>query len=191
MMLMAILTVPGNTLAKNYRLRSWASCKPIKREVMKALLLSLGFALSINASADTITGHVVAIADGDTVTVLEANQVQHKIRLAGVDAPEKKQPFGDRSKQHLSDLVFNKPVTVEWNKLDRYGRTIGKVMVNGVDANLEQIKAGMAWWYEKYRKEQNPTDQQTYAAAEQEARAKRIGLWRDPEPMPPWEWRHR
>lgn len=86
-------------------------------------------------------------------------------------------------------MVFNKTVSVEWNKQDKYGRTVGKVMVNGVNAHLEQIKSGMAWWYEKYRREQSPDDQQRYSEAEQQARAARLGLWRDQAPVAPWDWR--
>ena len=142
------------------------------------------------AHAETLTGYVVGISDGDTVTVLDARHQQHKIRLAGIDAPEKAQAFGERSKQHLAGLVFNKNVTVEWNKLDRYGRTVGKILVNGKDANLEQVKAGMSWWYEKYRKEQSQADQEIYQVAEQQARIQRIGLWRDANPTAPWDWRH-
>lgn len=142
------------------------------------------------AQAETLSGYVVGISDGDTVTVLDAKHQQHKIRLAGIDAPEKAQAYGDRSKQNLAKLVFNKNVTVESNKHDRYGRSVGKILVNGKDANLEQIKAGMAWWYEKYRKEQLPADQENYQAAEQQARMRRIGLWRDASPVPPWDWRH-
>jgi endonuclease YncB( thermonuclease family) len=119
---------------------------------MRSLLLSILLVTVNGALADTISGRVIAISDGDTLTVLDASKQQHKIRLAGIAAPEKKQSFGDRSKQHLAQMVFNKAVTVEWKKQDPYGRTVGKVMVTGVDANLEQIKAGMAWWYEKYRK---------------------------------------
>lgn len=77
--------------------------------------------------------------------MLDASNTQYKIRLAGIGAPERKQPFGDRSKQHLSAMVLSKQVTVEWEKEDRYGRTVGKILVDGRDANLEQIKAGMAW----------------------------------------------
>lgn len=139
--------------------------------------------------ANTIIGRVVSIADGDTITVLDSANQQHKIRLAGIDAPEKKQPFGDRSRQHIGELVFNRAVTVQYDKQDRYGRTVGKVLVNGRDANLEQVRAGMAWWYEKYRKEQSPADQRLYSDAEQYARAQRIGLWRDVEPVAPWDWR--
>ena len=164
---------------------------------MKALwMLFLIFGI---AHAETLTGYVVDITDGDTIVVLDANRRQHKVRLAGIDAPEKAnsekapgtaQAFGERSKQNLASIVFNENVTVEGSKQDRFGRTVGKVMVNGIDANLAQIKAGMAWWYEKYRKEQSPADQQTYAKAEQRARFQRVGLWSDKTPTPPWDFRH-
>jgi len=154
-------------------------------KVLWTLLLLCGI-----AHAETLSGYVIGISDGDTVTVLDAKNQQHKIRLAGIDAPEKAQAFGDRSKQNLAEQVFNRNVTVEWNKQDRYGRSVGKILVNGKDANLEQIKAGMAWWYEKYRKEQSPADQENYRAAEQQARMQSIGLWRDANPVPPWDWRH-
>jgi len=146
--------------------------------------------LACSVQAETLTGRVVGIADGDTVTLLDANRQQHKIRLAGIDAPEKAQPFGARSKQNLSALVFDKQVAVEWNKQDRYGRTVGIVMVNGIDANLAQIKAGMAWWYRKYAMEQSPEDRGRYEFEEREARARRVGLWQDPDPIAPWDWRH-
>jgi len=142
------------------------------------------------AHAETLTGYVVDIADGDTITVLDADHLQHKIRLSGIDAPEKAQPFGERSKQNLAGMVFNKTVTVEWSKRDRYVRKVGKVMVGGVDTNLAQVRAGMAWWYEAYRKEQSPAGQRLYQDAEQQARALRVGLWRDPVPVAPWDWRH-
>jgi len=148
------------------------------------------FLVALSAHAESLTGYVVGVSDGDTITVLDSNRQQHKIRLAGIDAPEKAQAFGDRSKQNLATLAFNKNVTVDWSKLDRYGRTVGKVTVNGIDANLAQILAGMAWWYEKYRKEQSPADQQTYAQTEQQARLQRVGLWSDKSPTPPWEFRH-
>lgn len=147
--------------------------------------------LAGTAQATTIAGKVVGIADGDTVTVLDADRMQHKIRLQGIDAPEKAQPFGQRSKEALSALVFGKQVRVEWNKRDRYGRTVGKVVVNGTDANLEQVKSGLAWWYRKYSSEQSAADRSAYEAAEASARAARRGLWRDAEPVPPWEWRRR
>ncbi len=88
---------------------------------------------------------VVHVADGDTITVLDAGKVQHKVRLAGIDAPEKAQPFGQRSRESLADLVAGRTVIVETHKKDRYGRYVGKVILNSRDVNLEQIRRGMAW----------------------------------------------
>ena len=154
----------------------------------KLLLLALLFTFACNAA--TITGQVVGVADGDTITVLDADKVQHKIRLAGIDAPEKKQAFGNRSKESLSDLVFDKTVNVEADKRDRYGREIGKVFVNGQDVNLVQVERGMAWFYRQYQREQSPNDRKLYEAAEDAAKADRRGLWRDSDPVPPWDFRH-
>jgi len=122
--------------------------------------------------------------------VLDADKVQHKIRLAGIDAPEKKQAFGNRSKESLSDLVFDKTVSVETNKRDRYRREIGKVLVNGRDVNLVQVERGMGWFYRQYQREQSPNDRKLYEAAEDAAKAGRRGLWRDTDPVSPWEFRH-
>jgi hypothetical protein len=112
----------------------------------------------LTCNATTIVGRVVSVADGDTITVLDTAKTQHKIRLAGIDAPEKSQPFGNRSKLSLSDLVFSKSVLVDTDKVDKYKRNVGKVLVDGVDANLEQIKRGMAWHYKAYEREQSALD---------------------------------
>lgn len=104
-----------------------------------------------HAHADVLEGNVVGISDGDTLTVL-VDRHQVKVRVAGIDAPEKKQPYGQRSKEHLSDCSFGKSVTVEWSKTDRYGRTIGKVTSNGVDCGLRQVQDGLAWFYKAYLK---------------------------------------
>lgn len=133
--------------------------------------------------------------------MLDAERQQHKIRLAGIDAPEKKQPYGQRSKEHMSDLVFGKQVAVEWNKFDRYQRIIGKVKVanpscskaecpKSLDAGMSQITVGLAWWYRKYAKDQSEEDRRRYEFAETEAKAKKAGLWLEKDPVPPWEWRH-
>ena len=156
----------------------------------QTFIIILALALSSPAWAD-FTGDVVGVADGDTITVLDADKVQHKIRLTGIDAPEKKQPFGNRSKQSLSDMVFNKIVTVETDKRDRYGRELGKVLAGGKDVNLEQVRAGLAWHYKAYERTQSAADRQAYAAAENEAKAAKRGLWVVADPTPPWEWRHR
>jgi len=156
---------------------------------VQGLFTAFLLVFAISAHAETITGRVVGIADGDTVTVLDAQKVQHKIRLAGIDAPEKAQPFGNRSKVSLSDLAFDKMVTVETDKRDRYGREVGKVLVNGRDVNLIQVERGMAWHYKAYEREQSSSDRKLYDAAESDAKAARRGLWRDAEPTPPWEFR--
>jgi len=134
--------------------------------------------------AAMIQGKVVGVSDGDTITVLDSSKKQHKIRLHQIDAPEKNQDFGQRSKQSLSELVFGKTVTVEVVTTDRYGRTVGKVLVNGVDANLEQVKKGMAWVYKQYASDP------AYFDAEDEARKAKVGLWSQPNPTPPWDFRH-
>lgn len=159
--------------------------------VFARLILLFCFLVSTQAAlAETYTGRVVGIADGDTITVIDASNIPHKIRLSGIDAPEKKQAFGNVSKQNLAELVFSKTVTVETKKKDRYKRELGTVWVGSIDANLEQVKAGLAWHYKKYEREQSPADRRAYGSAEEDARASRRGLWREPRPVPPWEFRH-
>ena len=152
-----------------------------------ALLATLLFGLTCQAA--TIEGRVVGVADGDTITVLDGSRTQHKIRLSGIDAPEKKQPFGQRSKESLSDLVYSKTVTVETDKTDRYGREVGKVLIDGSDANLVQVQRGFAWHYKAYEREQSANDRKAYADAENEAKAAQRGLWKDTAPVPPWDFR--
>lgn len=146
-------------------------------------------ALASTSQADNLTGRVVGIADGDTLTLLDASNTQHRIRLAGIDAPEKGQPFGQVCRQSLSDLAYDRMVAVEASKLDRYGRVIGKVLVEDRDANLEQIRRGCGWHYKKYQNEQILSDRLSYGKAEETARVRGVGLWADAEPVPPWEWR--
>lgn len=145
--------------------------------------------ISSTALADTINGLVIGVADGDTITVLDSSNTQTKIRLSGIDAPEKKQDFGNVSKKSLSDLVYNKQVTVDWHKQDRYGRTVGKVIVNGIDANLAQVKRGMAWFYKQYQNELTLDDRLAYLHANEAAKTSKTGLWLDNDPTPPWEFR--
>lgn len=153
------------------------------------LALAFVFLAGSLAHSETLVGTVVGLADGDTVTVLDTSKTQYRIRLAGIDAPEKRQDFGSRSRQSLSELVFQKPVRVEYTKTDRYGRIVGKVLVNNVDASLEQVKRGMAWHYKAYEREQSPVDRTLYAQSETDARRAGRGLWQDPAPMPPWDFR--
>jgi endonuclease YncB( thermonuclease family) len=166
---------------------------------IKNLVLPMLLMVSV-ASAETLTGTVVGVADGDTITVLDAHREQHKIRISGIDAPEKAQPFGQRSKESMSTMVFGKEVDVLWHKHDRYQRIVGKVMVASpdcrasscprtLDVGLAQITVGLAWWYRQYAKEQTPEEAGRYEFAEQEALSKHAGLWSDPHPVPPWDWR--
>ena len=150
--------------------------------------------------AETLSGRVSGVHDGATLTVEDNAKVDHRIRLAAIDAPESRQPFGKESKQHLSDLTLGKEVKVDWHQRDRYGRIIGKLVVQTVpcancpktlDAGLAQLEAGLAWWDREYRRQQSLEDQGYYEYAEFDARARRIGLWQDSAPMPPWEWRKR
>ena len=160
---------------------------------VQRLILSTIMALCLvfQVQADTLLGKVINVADGDTITVLDDTHTQHKIRLTGIDAPEKRQAFGNVSKQSLADMVAGQTVAVEWVKVDRYGRKLGKMLLARLDCNLVQIKRGLAWHYKQYQREQSHTDQQSYAAAEIEARAAKLGLWRDVEQVPPWEFRHK
>jgi endonuclease YncB( thermonuclease family) len=137
----------------------------------------------------TLTGRVVRIADGDTLTLLDSSDTQHRIRLEGIDAPESRQAFGTQSKRSLSDMVFGKDVTVFYQKTDQYGRLVGKILIDGMDVNLAQVKAGMAWHYKEYEREQSREDRDLYAKAEDEARADRRGLWQDADPVEPSAFR--
>ena len=155
----------------------------------KKLFATLLLLLSCSLQAATLQGKVVGVADGDTITVLDATNTKHKIRLQGIDAPEKAQAFGQKSKQSLSQMVYNKQVVVEYQKKDKYGRTLGKVLHNGTDVCLEQIKLGMAWHYKQYKSDQPKEDRETYAQAELASRSMAVGIWKDKNPTPPWEFR--
>jgi micrococcal nuclease len=139
-------------------------------------------AASTGILAAAFFASVIGISDGDTLTVLHERQ-PIKIRIAEIDAPEKKQPFGSRSKQALSDLCFGKKAEVFPEKTDRWGRTIARVKCEGQDASAHQVQAGMAWVYARYA-----TDRSLYLLQDM-ARSGRRGLWVDAEPVAPWAWR--
>lgn len=134
-------------------------------------------------AANGLTGKVVGLADGDTFTLLLPDNTTKKIRLYGIDAPERKQPFGTVARQRLSELIFSKQVRVEQKDIDRYGRTVGVAYVDGLCVNEEMLRSGLVWHYTAYDK--NPR----WADLEQEARRNRVGLWQDQHPVAPWEWR--
>ena len=150
-----------------------------------ALVLVLSW-LPFCVTADQFSGLVVGVSDGDTIKVLDEMKQIHTVRLMGIDAPEKTQAFGQASKQALSNLVYMKPVSVEWEKKDKYGRTVGKVLtLEGVDACKEQLIHGMAWHYKKYIKEQPSEDREVYSSAEMKAQSEHLGVWIDETPVPP------
>ncbi|MDW5419162.1 thermonuclease family protein [Iodobacter sp. CM08] len=148
-----------------------------KVAIVIALLTSTCF-------AETLTGRVIGVHDGDTATLLTADNQTIKIRLAQIDAPELGgQPYGDRSKQSLSDLIYSKNVTVEIESKDQYKRSVGRILVGGMDANLEQVRRGMAWFYVQYGRDAS------YRDAESKAKENKLGLWADSAPTPPWAYR--
>jgi len=137
-----------------------------------------------------IEGRVVGVADGDTITILDADKKQYKLRLAYIDAPEKAMPFGQAAKSNLSDLVFEQQVTAHIDDVDRYGRGVARISKAEQDINLAQVNAGFAWHYTTYaKKAQSRASFQQYETAQAKAQTQRSGLWQDSNPTPPWDWR--
>jgi endonuclease YncB( thermonuclease family) len=154
---------------------------------MNRLFLAFLLTLSCAAQAQTISGLVVSISDGDTLTVLDASKKQHKVRLSGIDAPEKTQAFGNASRQHLADLCFQQQATVTVKSKDRYGRAVADVECKGQDAGQHQVGDGMAWVYTQYAKGYT-----RLPPLQAGAKAGKRGLWSDGvEPVEPWLYRRK
>jgi endonuclease YncB( thermonuclease family) len=160
------------------------------RPTLRAVLAAAILAAAAPASAANFSGEVVRILDGDTVDVL-VNRQPVRVRLASIDAPEIRhgtrnpgQPFGERSRQSLASMVFRQNVIIDVEGTDQYGRAIGTIMEGNFNVNAEQVRRGMAWVYRHY------THDPALLSAEQEARAQKRGLWADPNPVPPWDYRH-
>jgi endonuclease YncB( thermonuclease family) len=156
---------------------------PLPRPAALVLVALLG--LSLPTWAAELTGRVVGLADGDTITILTSERQQVRIRLGEIDTPESRQPYGTRARQALSELVFGKDVRVVVQDTDRYGRTVGRVYAGPVDANAEMVRQGAAWVYRQYSRDA------ALLQLEAEAKAAKRGLWALPEAerTPPWEWR--
>ncbi len=151
--------------------------------IMRTLLAFLVFCLPVSA-AETYIGFVTGLTDGDTIT-LRTDDETFEVRLLGIDAPERGQPFGTKARQALSGVVFNNTrVTLLSEGKDRYGRTLGTIILNGADVNEYMVRRGWAWWYEYFAK-----DNTRLRDAQAEAQQAKRGLWADPNPIPPWEWR--
>lgn len=152
------------------------------RKQIRLFIVAIALATSIPAYASELVGRVVGVADGDTLTVLVNNEPIH-IRLANIDAPEKSQAFGKASKKSLSDLCFGQEAHVTVYEIDKYKRSVGTVFCNGINSNAEQIKSGMAWVYDKYVRDKS------FYALQKTAQDNKWGLWVDPHPIEPWNWR--
>ena len=146
--------------------------------------------LAASQGPSSLVGLVVAVIDGDTLEIRDPRQNVLRIQLQAIDAPEAQQPFGNVSRENLADLVVGKAVRFERYKRDDYGRLIAKVFSDDRDVGLEQLKAGLAWYYSQFANELNDIDQLSYSQAEQAARAQRLGLWRNPPYLEPWLFRN-
>jgi len=152
---------------------------------MNKIAIASVLPLILWAAVVSFTGKVVAITDGDTIKVMK-NGVETKIRLYGVDCPEKKQAYGTVAKQFTADFCFGKTVTVVEKSIDRYGRTIGEVFVDGKSLNRALVAEGMAWWYVQYAKKY--TD---LGVLQEAAKKAGKGLWKEKAPVAPWEFRRK
>jgi len=151
--------------------------------ILFIMLLMAVFPVEMQSQRQEITGKVVGVADGDTFTLLRGRE-QVRVRLEGIDCPEKGQPFGTQARTALSDMIFGRELRVEQTDIDRYGRIIGRVYLSdGRSVNHELLRRGLAWHYKRYSKDAE------YARLEEAARKGRIGLWADVRPVAPWEWR--
>jgi len=162
-----------------------SGCNFQARGLALAALVVLLLASTALGQEAIVSARIVGITDGDTVKALLAGNKLLRVRLTWIDAPEKSQAFGQRSKQHLSELVFGREVGLHTHCLDRYGRTLAVIFVKGIDANLEQVRSGMAWCYTRYLSEASSDIRVSYQQAEAEARGERRGLWSDPDPIEP------
>ena len=150
--------------------------------------LVLACAVFPDASAKEIVGNVNRVIDGDTIELKHAAKML-KIRLTGIDAPESDQPFGQEATRYLSELIIHQQVLVTYDRTDRYGRLLGKIILDETDINLALIRNGYAWWYRYYRDQQSAQDQMLYESAELEAKALKRGLWTIDNPINPYDWR--
>jgi endonuclease YncB( thermonuclease family) len=163
----------------------------MRNRLLAVFFLALACASTVPGQETIVSGLVVGVTDGDTIRVLASDNQLLRVRLSWIDAPEKAQAFGQRSKQHLSELVFGREVELHTRGMDRYGRVLAVVMLGGVDVNFDQVKSGFAWVYEKYIAQASTDIQTGYRQAEAQAREQRRGLWGDTqEPVPPWLYRH-
>lgn len=157
---------------------------------MRTLTICLLLLLSASAFGADLRGVVLRVTDGDTI-VVRAGEVVYRVRLSGIDAPESRQAFGKEARAELSRLIADKSVVIVWSKKDRWGRLIGTVLVGSTNVNLEQMRAGAAWYFKRYAADVPEIERLLYVAAEVEAKEAKRGLWQQQQARPPWEWRRR
>ena len=173
---------------------AFSNCEPVEyadKEPVNKSAENFEKAEPPKSSESGDVARVVGISDGDSMVVLMEGKIRKRVRLATIDAPERGQAFGTSSRKSLSDLVYNKEVRVLTEDVDQYGRIVGEVYVGDVNVNIEQIRRGYAWHYRRHARQQSQLQRRLYSAAEREAREKKAGLWRDEDPLPPWEYRKR
>lgn len=158
------------------------------RATLKAFALALFLGWSLTAQAEAVYARVVKIFDGDTLAIVDGANREHRVRLNGIDAPERAQSFGAVSRKSLAELTRGKTALIEYHKVDKYGRLVGKVSVDGRDVSVEQLRRGMAWHRAHVPEDQSATEAYLYGQAESEARSRRVGLWRE-DAVAPWKYR--
>ena len=158
--------------------------------------LTISFAIYVTFVRADFTAKVQRIVDGDTIYVEDEAGKKFKVRLAGIDAPEKNQPYGLASTYHLRELLLNKIVLLKSQpkkekpySVDRYKRVLAKIICDGSDINLSQVLNGYAWHFKRYQKQQSPADRESYSKAELHAKKNELGLWGEKKPIAPWKWR--
>jgi endonuclease YncB( thermonuclease family) len=139
--------------------------------------------------ASELRGVAASVADGDTLTLRDGVGTQHRIRLNGIDAPERGQPFSQVARKSLDELTRGRQLVATCPKTDRFGRRVCTVRADSQDVGLALIEQGLAWHFKRYEADQSPADRAAYAEAEHHARDSRRGLWSFPDPEPPWDWR--
>lgn len=159
----------------------------MKNKLTFVILLAASPAFAI--TPNSFSTNQVRVIDGDTIEVIPSNRKSERVRLLGIDAPESNQAYGKKSTSTLSQCVQDKTVTIQWFQRDQYSRLLGKVWANGVDCNLHQVKIGSAWHYKYYQNQQQPADQISYSNAEADARKNKLGLWRNPNAINPYQFR--
>ena len=154
------------------------------------------FTLSINSLRADFTAKVQRVVDGDTVHVIDKAGKKFKVRLTGIDAPEKNQPYGLAATYKLTEILINKLVLLKSKPnngkpytIDRYKRVLAKIILDGRDINLSQVLRGYAWHFKRYQKQQSPSDRELYSEAEIDAKKNELGLWGEKNPIAPWKWR--